>query len=125
MDFLAANPDLMRGRELTRANYFARADARNAQQRQILERYLLDPKLGSAELERFADLYPNANYMVSNNLLTRSTPPNGANLVARDAASLAVLDDWLGDSRFERLRPDLEKTRERLAMFVRQASANR
>src|SRR5438552_2588775 len=59
---LQAEPELMAGREVTRANYFARADVRDAAQRQVLEDYLLDPALSSAELEKFTGLYPNANY---------------------------------------------------------------
>ncbi|HEY2952051.1 MAG TPA: hypothetical protein VGK40_05690 [Verrucomicrobiae bacterium] len=119
---LLAQPELMAGREPTRANYFARADVRDAGQREVLERYLLNPALGAAELERFAGLYPNANFMISQNLLTRSDTPDKAALVARDSAALRVLDGWLADARFARARPELAKARERLAMFVQQAT---
>src|SRR6185503_8383847 len=119
---LLANPDLMQGREVTRANYFARADVRDAAQRRVLEDYLLDPALSSAELEKFTGLYPNANYMVSHNLLTRSVTPDGATLAARDAEALRVTQEWLEDARFARLKPQLETVRRRLATFVQQAS---
>lgn len=121
---LAAAPDLMQGRELTRANYFARADVRDPQQRQVLESYLLNPQIGPAELNTFAGIYPNANYMISRNLLTPSPTPDHASLVQRDAESLRVLQDWLADPRFAKVRPDLEKARARLDGFVRQAKGN-
>lgn len=118
---LQAQPGLMAGRELTRANFFARADVRESGQRAVLERYLENPALSAAEMERFAGLFPNANFMISQNLLTRSTTPDHAALVARDAAALQVLDEWLADARFGRARAELLKTRERLALFVEQA----
>ena len=121
LEVLLTQPALMAGREPTRANYFARADVRDARQRDVLEQYLSSPAVGAAELERFAGLYPNANFMVSQNLLTRSGTPDHATLMARDAAALRVLDGWLGDQRFARVRPELAKTRERLAVFVEQA----
>jgi hypothetical protein len=122
---LQSNPDLMQGRELTRANYFARADVREAAQRELLEAYLLNPALEVAELEKFAGLYPNANFMVSHNLLTRVVTPNGAALAARDAEALRVTQQWLGDARFERLKPQLEAIQRRLRVFVQQANQSR
>jgi hypothetical protein len=37
-----------------------------------VEKYLLDPQIDPAELNNFAGLYPNANFMISANLLTQS-----------------------------------------------------
>jgi hypothetical protein len=119
---LLADPDLMQGREATRANYFARADVGNPQQRQILENYLLNPQIGPAEIDTFAGIFPNANYMISPNLLTQTQTPNHDALVSRDAASLNVVQQWLADPRFVPLRPSLEKTEVRLAGYVQQES---
>jgi hypothetical protein len=118
---LQAAPDLMRGRELTRANYFARGDVRDPQQRQILESYLSDPQVGAAELDAFAGVFPNANFMISANLLTQNQTPDHAALVARDAESLRLVQQWLGDPRFAQQRAALEKMARRLQEFVRQA----
>jgi hypothetical protein len=118
---LAAEPALMQGREQTRANYFARADVRDAQQRQVLEGYLLDSRIGVQELEQFAGLYPNANYMVSHNLLTPVPTPDNGSLLARDAESLRAVQQWLTDPSFTKLRPQLEKMKGRLEEFARQA----
>jgi hypothetical protein len=51
---LQAQPDLLEGREATRADFFARADVRDPQQRQILESYLLDTARSPAEWQQFA-----------------------------------------------------------------------
>ena len=118
---LAGDPSLMEGREETRANYFARADVGDSRQRQVLESYLLDPRISADELQKFAGLYPNANFMISPNLLTQTTTPDREALTQRDATSLRVAQEWLTDPRFAKLRPELEKVTLRLQEFVRQA----
>ncbi len=120
---LAAQPELMAGREQTRANFFARADVRDPQQKTLLEGYLLDPRRSPEELKTFTGLYPNANYMISNNLLTATTTPAHAELAERDRAALATVETWLADPRFANLAPQLQATRARLQEFVRQAAA--
>lgn len=122
LSFLESHPEIMEGRQETRANYFARADVREPAQRQVLEGYLLNPALDAAELQKFAGLYPNANYMVSHNLLTRVVTPDGAWLRARDAEALRVLQDWLEDPRFARFKPHLDVIQRRLKSFVEQAN---
>lgn len=117
---LAADPQAMQGRELTRADYFARLDVRDPQQLAVLENYLLNPQLGAAERQQFLGTYPNANFMLSPNLLTANTTPDHTALAARDAASLQVMDQWLVDPRFASLRPQLEAARQRLHGFVSQ-----
>jgi hypothetical protein len=122
LNAMQADPDLMQGRELTRANYFARADVRDPQQRQVLESYLLDPRIGAAEIAAFAGVYPNANFMISPNLITQTQPPARAALTSRDAASLAVAQQWLADPRFANLGPELQNIIVRLQTFVQQAN---
>jgi hypothetical protein len=118
---LEAAPQLMQGREATRADYFARADVRDPQQRQVLESYLLDLRRGAAELAQFAGTFPNANYMISQNLLTPTPTPDHASLTGRDAASLQVVQEWLADPRFKNLRVPLQRLKQRLDQFVQQA----
>jgi hypothetical protein len=119
---LGADPSLMQGREATRANYFARADVRDPQQRQILENYLLNPQISPSELSQFAGLYPSANYMISANLLTPTPTPDHSSLVARDAESMRVLQEWLADPRFANVLPQLQKAKMRLEDFIRQGT---
>jgi len=118
LDELNRSPDLLAGREATRANYFARADVSDVQQKAILEKYLLDPNLSRVELQAFTGLYPNANYMVSYNLLTRTITPDRNPLLARDQAALQTVQAWLADPRFAGLRPQLEEIQSRLKGFV-------
>lgn len=119
---LQAQPALMTGRETTRADYFARADVTDPQQRKILENYLLDTSRTAVEMQKFMEIYPNANYMISQNLLTPTTTPNGLELAARDAGSLKAVEEWLGDSRFARLEQQLQVVKSRLAQFVKHQS---
>ncbi len=118
---LQAEPELMQGREQTRANYFARADVRDPQQRALVEAYLADSRHSPEELAKFAGLYPNANRMISKNLLTPTETPTRESLAAHDREALAVVTAWVEDARFESIRPALEETRRRLEEFVRQA----
>lgn len=117
---LADEPELMQGREVTRANFFARADVADGAQRATVERYLLDARRPAEELRTFAGLFPNANFMVSQNLLTPTVTPDRATLAARDRAALRAVNEWLADARFAPLRAELERTRARLEKFVRQ-----
>ena len=111
---LAEEPQLMEGREVTRANYFARAALGDPAQRAVVERYLLDPRRTAEEVRTFAGLYPNANYMVSPNLLTLVVTPTRADLDRLDQTALRALNEWLADARFAALRPQLEKARVRV-----------
>jgi hypothetical protein len=122
---LGNDPDAMRGREGTRANFFARADVRDTRQRQILESYLLNDRIGAQELDTFSSLFPNANFMVSANLLTAVNTLTGPELTARDRASLDIARAWLADPRLARIQPQLQRTVRRLEDFVNQAAANR
>jgi len=122
---MESDPEWMQGREATRADYFARADVRDPQQRQVLESYLLNPSLSPAELQTFAGIYPNADYMISPNLLTQANTPNHDSLVSRDAQSLAVLQQWMADPRFSSLQPTLQRITTRLQGFVQQENQGR
>jgi hypothetical protein len=121
LEQLQAQPGLMEGREQTRANYFARADVRDPRQRAVVESYLLDPARSPVELQTFAGLYPSGNYMISNNLLTKPVTPTQAELAAHDRQALATVERWLADPRFEKLKPQLEQIRTRVAGFVQES----
>ena len=100
------------------SNMIARADVRNAVQRQAVETYLLDPKRTPEELRGFASVFPNANMAVSNNLLTRTGTVEGPDLAIRDRASLEAVASWLSDARFAHLKEPLLKSYQRLQGFV-------
>ena len=118
---LEADPDLMQGRESTRADYFARADVSDPQQRQILESYLLNPAISAGEINTFAGIYPNGNFMLSANLVTQNSILDHDALVNRDEQSLAAVQAWLADPRFANVAPALQRVAQRLQGFVAQA----
>ena len=95
----------MKGREITRGNFFARADVSDVPQKTILENHLLSFASMPAELNAFAGLYPSANFMISHNQLTPTPTPDGRQLARHDAAALVVVENWLADPRFDKLRP--------------------
>lgn len=117
---LLADPASMQGRQATRADYFARADVRDPQQLQLVENYLLNPQISASEINTFANIFPNANYMISPNLLTQTATPAGNTLASIDSASLQAVQQWLSDPRFASLRPSLESTEARLQQYVLQ-----
>jgi len=125
LDELEQHPELLQGREETRANYFARADVGEAAQRRLVESYMLDATRSPTELNTFAGIFPNANYMISQNLLTENITPDRATLARRDVDALRVVGEWLSDPRFASLKPQLLKIQQRLQEFVRQAAASR
>ena len=59
---LAADPDLMQGREQTRANYFARADVRDPQQRQVLENLSARPSNQPAGIAAVRRAFPECQF---------------------------------------------------------------
>ncbi len=118
---LSRHPEWMSGREETCANYFARADVGDAAQRQLVEAYLLNTSRTPAELQSFAGVFPNANFMISKNLLTDNATLDGTMLRQRDRTSLEVVTQWLADPRFEQVRQPLTTIQQRLQEFTRQA----
>jgi hypothetical protein len=122
LKFLAAEPQFLETREQTRANLFARADIRDTAQRALLEQYLLDPRRSNEELQTFSAIYPNANFMISYNLLTTAATPTRDELVTHDSSALDAVNEWLRDPHFQRLKPQLEVIRSRLEGFVRQGN---
>jgi hypothetical protein len=111
---LLDEPQLMTGREPTQAAYFARADARDPAQQQLLSQYLLSPNRSLPELERFAGLFPNENFLVSYNLLTQTQPVSNQEVASRYDAAWQLIGQWQSDTQFEALRPQLNQMVSRL-----------
>jgi hypothetical protein len=100
------------------SNLMARADLRDEAQRAAVEGYLLDPRRSQEDLSAFAGIFPNANFHVSNNLLTKVVGIDGIELAERDRAALEIVRDWLEDERFANHRETLERIESRLEKFV-------
>jgi hypothetical protein len=119
---LVDQPGLLKGREKTRADFVARADLAQPDERALVEKYLLDPKRDPQERAQFAGSYPNFNYMLSDNLMSHNETANRDIMVQRDRSSLAVVEQWENDPRFADLQPALATMHARLANFVQQAA---
>ena len=119
---LTKHPEMIRARGGMVSNFYARADVRDPDQRRLVEDYLLNPARTEAELKAFAGTYPNANQMISNNLLTPVNTQNRESIVAHDAAALVVVNQWVADPRFEKIRPHTRTMQRRLLTFVKQAA---
>lgn len=100
------------------SNLIARADLRDDVQREAVERYLLDPKRTAEEIASFAGVFPNANFHVSSNLLTRVEGIDGIDLAERDRAALGIVREWIADERFAPLKESLGRIQARLENFV-------
>lgn len=101
------------------SNMVARADVRDAAQRQAVEAYLLNQNRTPEELRGFANTFPNASMAVSNNLVTKQQPIPGEEIMKIDRAALETVAAWLSDPRFERAHPALRESYQRLSSFVR------
>ena len=118
---MESSPDLMAGRESTRADYFARANVSDPQQLQVLQNYLLNPAISDGELQTFAGIFPNANFMISDNLLTQNVTLTHDALANLDAQTLATVQQWESDPRFTRVATELQTIAQRLQGFAAQA----
>jgi hypothetical protein len=121
---LAAAPDLAKVRPEMVANLVARADLRESTQQHLVRSYLLDPARTDSELNAFAGVYPNANFAISNNLLTDTATPTGAELAAHDAAALAIITTWQADPAFASIKSHLDTMLFRLRQFTGQKTQN-
>ena len=114
LNLLLQDVDSMQGREATRASYFARANAGDPAQRELLENYLLSPRISGEEIGVFAALYPHTSSMISFNLLTATATPDNNELNRLEAEGLKAAGEWLADPRFAGVRPHLERLQKRL-----------
>lgn len=106
------------------SNMVARTDVSDPAQRRLVENYLLDERRTAAEMQAFTGVFPNANQMVSHNLLTETLTVDGSARAVQDRAALGVVEEWVSDARFARLHEQLRSTRERLRGFVRPEGGN-
>ena len=115
---LAADRDLHESRPEMVAQQFARADLRDADQRQIVRNWLLDPARTGTELRSFAGVYPNNNRFISDNLLTSDHQQSGGDLAAHDREALEIVNTWASDPAFQPVQEHLHSMIARLNGFV-------
>jgi len=115
---LAADTRLQQNRPEMVAQQFARADLRDATQRDLVRRWLLDPQRTAVELRSFAGVFPNNNRFISHNLLTDEAGQTGDVLVAHDREVLQTVSDWAEDPAFAGVKPHLDQMISRLQGFL-------
>jgi hypothetical protein len=115
------NGQALTDQPLVRASFLARVDIREPGQRELVERYLLEPSLSDRELDKFVHLFPNANRFVSHNLLTESGGRPLADLAVLDATALEQVRAWQAQPRFARLQTPLKELENRLREHVESA----
>jgi hypothetical protein len=93
MDFLNAHPTEIADRPLVRADYFAKADLGDTQQRAAAEQYLSRGDVSAAEKTKMLHALVSPGSFVSDSLLATSTDRDDG--TARYAAIAAVTDEWL------------------------------
>lgn len=76
-----------------RGPIFARADVRDPQQRKLLKDYLLEKNLSEAELNAFAESFPNINLKISFNLITQEKKDPLSLHAEQERASLAMIEE--------------------------------
>ena len=118
---LQVDRDLLESRPEMVAQEFARADLRDAAQRQVVKAWLLSPERTPTELSNFAGIYPNNNKMISQNLLTSEEPVAGSGLREHDLEVLSLIRSWREDPTFDTLAPYLEIMDRRLSEFTKGA----
>jgi len=118
LETLQDNTALLNGQAATEGGFFARSDVRDPDQKALLAAYLLSSDRTLAELEAFAGLYPNENFMVSPNLLTASPTLSNAELLSRYQAAEQAVSQWLQDSQFSSVWPQLQQIQGRLSRIM-------
>jgi hypothetical protein len=111
---LEDDPSLLSGRAAMEGDLFARANVSDPEQKALLADYLTSPGRSMQELEAFAGVFPNENFMISDNLLTQTPPLPNAEVLSRYQAAQETVSQWLQDSQFTNVWPQLQQVQGRL-----------
>ncbi len=102
MNYLNANPTVIADLPFVRADYFAKADLADAQQREAVERYLDRADIAASEKTKFLHAIASPGSFVSDSLLTTSIQPDDG--TARYAGIATAATEWARSNRFPPLR---------------------
>ena len=114
MEYLNAHPDEIADLPFVRADYFAKADLRDAQQRGTVEQYLARIDVTADEKTKFLHAIASPGSFVSESLL--STAVRHGDTGARDAGIAAAATDWLKANRYPTLNPHIGWLLERVTL---------
>lgn len=104
-----------------RAGILGRADLRDANQKSLLESYLLDPAVGDEEISFWVQAFPNGSGVMTHSLLSENRTGTYADLAQQDRHALGQIQEWQRDERFRSRWPALKKLEARLVNYVASA----
>ena len=102
LNYLNAHPNEIASLPLVRADYFAKADLGNPEQRAAIEHYLSRGNVTEAEKTKFLHALATPGTFVSDSLLSTSVRPDDDGS-ARHAGIAAATSAWLQSNRFPSL----------------------
>ena len=102
MNYLNANPTMIADLPFVRADYFAKADLGNAEQKRAVEQYLDRGDVSVSEKTKFIHAVASPGSFVSDSLLSTSIAPDDG--IARQAGIAAAAAEWARANRFPPLR---------------------
>ena len=102
MEYLNTHPETIADIPFVRADYFAKADLGDAQQREAVETYLDRADVSAGEKTKFLHAIASPGSFVSDSLLATAPPVDDA--AARYAGITAATADWLRTNRFPALQ---------------------
>jgi len=114
MNYLNAHPNEIASLPLVRADYFAKANLSNPEQRAAVEHYLSRGDVTEAEKTKFLHALPIPGTFVSDSLLSTSVKPDDGS--ARYAGIAAATTAWLQTNRFPSLRDHILWLMQRVAL---------
>jgi hypothetical protein len=104
-----------------RASLLSRLDITDSMQRDVFVRYLAAPTHAVAELDYFADIFPNGNYLHGNWLVTSGEAAQSiGGRLQSDRAVLAEIDRLIVNSANERMNEALVRIRGRLQKITKE-----
>jgi hypothetical protein len=116
---IQSEPDFLGWAPRHRGALMSRADVRDPQQAVDVAGYLLRPDVAPEERRVFLELFPQANGVLADSLISApGTPMEFSSGLARDRAALEWVRGRLAEARFQGLRGELLAAEARLRGFV-------
>lgn len=116
---IQSEPDFLGWAPRHRGALMSRADVRDPQQAVDVAGYLLRPDVAPEERRVFLELFPQANGVLADSLISApGTPLEFSSGLARDRAALEWVRGRLAEARFQGLRGELLAAEARLRGFV-------
>lgn len=114
MTYLNNNPSELADRPFLRADYYAKADLSNSEQRKALEAYLARTDVSVAEKTKLVKALATPAAFVSENLLTPSPSADVDDSPVREQQLNQLLNQWLTQNRYPELQGEMARVQQRI-----------